>query len=59
MEVLNRLWAYQDALEDALRLESTPEEVKETKDGKKLMKYLRRRRRIMSRFTRILKKSGG
>lgn len=56
MEVLTRLWASQDALEDALRLESTPEEVKETKEGKKLLKWLRRRRRIMNRFDKVLKK---
>lgn len=56
MEVLNRLWASQDALEDALRLESTPEEVKETKEGKKLLRYLRWRRRVTSRLARVLKK---
>ena len=56
MEVLNRLWASQDALEDALRLESTPEEVKETKEGKRLLRYLRWRRRVTSRIARILKK---
>ena len=56
MEVLNRLWASQDALEDALRLESTPEEVKETKEGKRLLRYLRWRRRVMSRLAKVLKK---
>jgi hypothetical protein len=56
MEVLNRLWASQDALEDALRLESTPEEVKETKEGKKLLRWLRRRRRVTNRITKVLKK---
>ena len=56
MEVLKQLWASQDALEDALRLESTPEEVKETKDGKKLIRWLRRRRRLANRLAKVLKK---
>lgn len=56
MEVLKRLRASQDALEDALRLESTPEEVKETKDGKKLLRWIRRRRRVTDRLTKVLAK---
>ena len=56
MEILNKLWASQDSLEDALRLESTPEEVKETKEGKGLFKYLRWRRRMVNRITKVLKK---
>ncbi len=56
MEVLNRLLASQYALEDALRLESTPEEIKETKDGKKLLKWIRRRRRMINRLAKVLKK---
>jgi hypothetical protein len=56
MEILNRLRASQDALEDALRLESTPEEIKETKEGKKLLRYLRRRRRAISYVVKILSK---
>ena len=56
MEVLKRLWASQDALEDALRMESTPEEVKETKEGKKLLRYLRWRRRVTSRLAKVLNK---
>lgn len=59
MEILNRLWASQDALEDAMRLETTPEEVKETKEGRKLLRYLRWRRRIINRLARILKKIEG
>jgi hypothetical protein len=54
MEVLSKILEYQDSLEDALRLESTPEEVKETKDGKKLLKWLRRRRRATNRIVKIL-----
>ena len=56
MEVLKRLRASQDALEDALRLESTPEEVKETQDGKKLLRWIRRRRRVTDRLTKVLEK---
>ena len=57
MEVLRKLLAYQDDLEDALRLESTPEEVNQTKYGKKLLKWIRRRRRVTDRFVKILSKS--
>lgn len=56
MEVLKKLLEYQDSLEDALRLESTPEEVKETKDGKKLLKWLRHRRYTVNRIVKVLSK---
>ncbi len=56
MEVLKKLLEQQDSLEDALRLESTPEEVKETKDGKKLLSWLRRRRRLTNRLVKALSK---
>lgn len=56
MEVLKKLLEQQNSLEDALRMESTPEEVKETKDGKKLLKWIRRRRRVMNRLVRVLSK---
>ena len=56
MEVLNKLWIFQNSLEDALRLESTPEEIKETKEGKKLFRYLRWRRRVVNRISKVLKK---
>lgn len=56
MEILNRLLAYQNALEDALRLESTPKEVKETKEGKKLLRYVRWRHRMVNFIAKILKK---
>lgn len=54
MEVLRQLWTAQEDLEDALILESTPLEVKETKEGKQLLKYLRRRRRVMKHVLKIL-----
>lgn len=56
MEILRKLLEQQDSLEDALRMESTPEEVKETKDGRKLLKWIRRRRRVTNRLVRVLGK---
>lgn len=56
MEILKKLLEYQDSLEDALRLESTPEEIKKAKDGKRLLRWLRRRRRLTNRFVRIFSK---
>lgn len=56
MEILTELLAIQNALEDALRLESTPEEVKETKEGKKLLKYLRHRRSVTNHLAKVLRK---
>jgi hypothetical protein len=56
MEVLKRLLECQNSLEDALRLESIPEEVNETKEGKKLLKWLRRRRRVTKRVVKVLSK---
>ena len=52
--LIRKLSAYQDSLEDALRLESIPEEINETKDGKKLLKWLRQRRRVTNYCVRIL-----
>jgi hypothetical protein len=56
MEVLKRLLECQNSLEDALRLESIPGEVNETKEGKKLLKWLRRRRRVTKRVVKVLSK---
>lgn len=56
MEVLKKLLECQNSLEDALRLESIPEEVNETKEGKKLLKWLRRRRRVTNRVVKVLSK---
>lgn len=56
MEILIKLLENQDALEDALRLESTPEEVKETKYGRKLFRWIRRRRRVTNRVVKTLSK---
>lgn len=56
MEVLNKIWEHQCALEDALRMESTPEDVSETKEGRQLLKYLRWRRRVIGRCYKIFKR---
>lgn len=56
MEILSKLLENQDALEDALRLESTPEEVKETKYGRKLLRWVKRRRRVTNRVVKVLRK---
>ena len=56
MEILIKLLENQDSLEDALRLESTPEEVKETKYGRKLLRWVRRRRRVTNRVVKALSK---
>ena len=54
MEVLSKMQDIQTELEDALRLEIEYAEVKETRDGKKLLSYLRRRRRVVNRIVNIL-----
>ena len=56
MEVLNKLLEFQSSLEDALRLEITPEEIKDTECGKKLLRYLRRRHRLTNHLVRRFSK---
>jgi hypothetical protein len=56
MEILKQLWTTQYDLEDVLRLESTPEDVKETKEGKRLLRWLRRRRRLIKFVEMILRR---
>lgn len=51
MEVLIHLQQTQQDFEDSLRIETTYEEVKETKEGRQLLRYLRKRRRIIQRLT--------
>jgi hypothetical protein len=58
MEILKKLLEQQNSLEDALRLEGIPEEVKETKEGKKLLRCLHWRRRRVNRIAKILNKIG-
>ena len=54
MEILKKLLEQQNSLEDALRLESIPKEINETKEGKKLLKWLRQRRRVTNHVVRVL-----
>ena len=54
MEILNKIQDIQYELEDALRMEIDYEDVRETKDGKRLLRYLRRRHRIINHFIKIL-----
>lgn len=49
-----KMLSFQRDLEDALRMEGIPEEVTETKEGKRLLKYLRRRRKLTNRLAKIL-----
>ena len=54
MEVLRKLLEHQSELEDAIKLETTPEEIKETKFGKDLLKRVRRRGRLVRRCVKML-----
>ena len=54
MEFLRKLLEHQYELEDAIRLETSSEEIKETKFGKGLLKYVRRRSRIVRRCVKML-----
>ena len=58
MEILIRnLQDNQQSLEDALRLETTPDEIKETNYGKKLLRHVRSRHRIIQQAIKILGKA--
>ena len=55
MEILKiRLRNIQRELEEAIQLEVNYDEVKTTKEGKQLLKYIRKRRRITNLCTKIL-----
>lgn len=57
MEALMRnIYNSQLDLEDALLLESSMGEAKETDDGRKLIRYLKKRRRIINRVLNLLEK---
>jgi hypothetical protein len=55
-KLLDKIYDYQVDLEDALLLESSWDEAKETDDGRKLVRYLKKRRRIVLRALRMLEK---
>lgn len=50
---------YLDELEDALRLEAEPEDIKTSDEGVALVKWLKKCRRILQRIQRLKKKTGG
>ena len=50
MEVLTRMLYEQDDYENALRIEVEYNEVCNTKEGKQLLRWLRRRRREVEKF---------
>lgn len=52
MEVLTHLMRTQYDFENALRMEIEYEEVKNTKEGKRLLKWLRARRRAIRKFVK-------
>jgi hypothetical protein len=56
MEILRKLQASQNAFEDTLRLEINYEEIKDTKEGKRILSWTRRRRKVVDRVCKILKK---
>ena len=56
MDILRRLQASQNAFEDTLRLEINYEEIKDTKEGKRILSWVRRRRKIVDRVCKVLKK---
>lgn len=53
--IIQKLCDTQQELEDAFRMEINYEEAKDTKDGKKLLKFLKKRRRMINGIVRKLK----
>ena len=56
MEILRKLQASQNAFDDTLRLEINYEEIKDTKEGKRILSWVRRRRKIIDRVCKVLKR---
>lgn len=54
--LLDKIYDTQVDLEDALLLECSLDEAKETDDGRKLVRYLKKRRRIVLRALRMLER---
>lgn len=52
MEVLRRMIEEQSDFEDALRVEIEHNEVCSTKEGKQLLKWIRRRRKAVDKFVK-------
>ncbi len=54
--LMDRIYDSQLELEDALLLECSLDEAKETTEGRKLIRYLKKRRRIVLLALRMLEK---
>jgi hypothetical protein len=52
MEVLRRLLRTQEDYEDALRMEIDYADVRDTKEGKQLLKWIRARRKAVEKLIR-------
>jgi hypothetical protein len=53
---MDRIYDSQLELEDTLLLECSLDEAKETAEGRKLIRYLKKRRRIVLRALRMLER---
>lgn len=53
MEVLRHLVKYQEDLEDALRMEIEHNEVNDTKEGKQLFRWLKKRHKAVEKFVKM------
>lgn len=54
--IMRNIYNSQLDLYDALLLECALDDIKDTDDGRKLMRYLNRRRRIINRIINLLEK---
>ena len=54
MEVLRYLVKYQADLEDALKIEIEPNEVNDTKEGKQLFLWLKKRHKAVTKLIKML-----
>lgn len=53
MEVLRHLVKYQKDLEDALKIEIEPNEVNDTKEGKQLFLWLKKRHKAVAKLVKM------
>ena len=53
MEVLRHLVKYQEDLEDALGREMEHKEVNDTKEGKQLFRWLKKRHKAVEKFVKM------
>ena len=53
MEVLRHLVKYQKELEEALQIEIEPNEVNDTKEGKQLFRWLKKRHKAVVKLVKM------